>query len=138
MYDDQPAFTTYDNLMATHFANHPLGKSVLGTRESITALTSEQMRAYHADRYKAGNITLAVTGNTDFDTLIKLIEKHCSSIPAGTCDRDLPDVFATEKTEMITRESSVQQHVMQMGQAPKGKDSLRFAAELLGIVVGDD
>ena len=95
MYDDQPAFTTYDNLMATHFANHPLGKSVLGTRESITALTSEQMRAYHADRYKAGNITLAVTGNTDFDTLIKLIEKHCSSIPAGTCDRDLPDVFAT-------------------------------------------
>ena len=138
MYDDQPSFTAYDNIMATYFSKHPLGQSILGTRESITALTSDQMRAYHADRYRAGNITLAVTGNTDFESLISIVEKYCYDIPAGTCDRPLPEVTAEPKSQMLTRESSVQQHIMQMGPAPKGTSDLRFAAELLAVVIGDD
>ncbi len=138
MYDDHPSFTAYDNIMATHFSGHPLGQSILGTNESITALSAEQMRAYHADRYKAGNITLAVAGNTDFDSLLALIEKHCGSLPSGACDRPLPEVKPVDCVKLVHRESSVQQHIMQMGIAPKGSETLRFAAELLAVVVGDD
>lgn len=138
MYDDQPGFIAYDNIMATHFVDHPLGQSILGTNESITALTSEQMRGYHQQRYKAGNMTLAIAGNTDIDSLMEIVERHCSSIPSGACDRPLPEVAAKDQVQLITRESSVQQHIMQMGAAPKGTDSLRFAAELLSVVVGDD
>ena len=82
MYDDQPAFTAYDNIMATHFQGHPLGQSILGSNESITALTSDQMRQYHADQYKAGNITLAIAGNTDIVSLMEIVERHCGSLPA--------------------------------------------------------
>ncbi|MEZ6131708.1 MAG: pitrilysin family protein [Planctomycetaceae bacterium] len=138
MYDDQPSFTCYDNIMATHFANHPLGQSILGTKESITALTVDQMRRYHADRYKAGNMTLAIAGNADFDSMMSIIEKYCSSIPAGVCARPLPVLEPQQNVRLITRESSVQQHIMQMGVAPNGTDDLRFAAELLAVVVGDD
>src|SRR6185295_7240928 len=66
MYDDQPTYTAYERLMQTHFAGHPLGKSVLGTNESITALKADQMRAYHQARYVAGNILLAVAGQFDW------------------------------------------------------------------------
>jgi len=138
MYDDHPSFTAYDTIMATHFADHPLGQSILGTRESIADLTAEQMRTYHGSQYKAGNITLAVAGNTDFDSLLKIIEKHCSSIPEGKTERPLPDFNPTPRIHLVTRESSMQQHIMQMGVAPKGTDELRFAAELLSVVVGDD
>ena len=41
MYADQPAFTCYDHAMATHFADHPLSSSILGSNDSITALTSD-------------------------------------------------------------------------------------------------
>ena len=138
MYDDHPSFTAYDNIMATHFANHPLGQSILGTKESIEALTSEQMQAYHADRYKAGNMTLVVAGNTDFDSLLTLVEQHCGDIPAGQCNRDLPEPVPKQSVRLVTKESSLQQHIMQMGAAPKGTDELRYAAELLSVVVGDD
>ncbi len=138
MYDDHPSFTAYDTIMATHFADHPLGQSILGTKESIVALTSEQMQTYHASRYKAGNMTLVVAGNTDFDSLLALVEKHCGSIPAGQCDRDLPESIPKPALRLVTKESSVQQHIMQMGAAPKGTDELRYAAELLSVVVGDD
>ena len=138
MYDDHPSFTAYDTIMATHFANHPLGQSILGSTDSISALTSEQMRRYHGDHYKAGNLTLAVAGNTDFDSLLSIIEKHCSSIAEGRSERPLPTVQPRPNVRLVTRESSVQQHIMQMGVAPDGTDDLRFAAELLAVVVGDD
>ncbi|MEZ6126430.1 MAG: pitrilysin family protein [Planctomycetaceae bacterium] len=138
MYDDHPSFTAYDTIMATHFSGHPLGQSILGTRESITALTSEQMRAYHADRYRAGNMTLAIAGNTDLDSLLAIVEKHCGSLPSGSGIRPLPEVTAQRRLKLVSRESSVQQHIMQMGIGPKATDELRFAAELLAVIVGDD
>ena len=53
MYEDQPSFTAYEKSMQLHFKGHPLGQSILGTAESIQALTAEQMRQYHRDNYKA-------------------------------------------------------------------------------------
>ena len=138
MYDDMPSFTAYDNVMATHFAGHPLGQSILGTNESITALTADQMRGYHRQQYNAANITLAVAGNTNIDEVRALAEKFCSGIPSGSGDRKLPAVEAQARSEFIVKEGSGHQHIMQMGMAPLASDSLRFAAELLAVIVGDD
>lgn len=138
MYDDMPSFTAYDNVMATHFFGHPLGQSILGTNESITALTADQMRDYHRQQYNAANITLAVAGNTNIDEVRALAEKFCSSIPSGSGHRKLPAVEAKVRSEFIVKEGSGHQHIMQMGMAPLASDSLRFAAELLAVIVGDD
>jgi len=138
MYDDMPSFTAYDNVMATHFSGHPLGQSILGTNKSITALTADQMRDYHRQQYNAANITLAVAGNTNIDEVLALAEKFCSSIPSGSGNRHLPAVEAQARSEFIVKEGSGHQHVMQMGMAPLASDSLRFAAELLAVIVGDD
>lgn len=137
MYDDQPSFTAYENLMQTHFAGHPLGQSVLGTKESITALTCEQMRTYHRDRYLAGNVTLAVAGNTDWSQILSLAEQHCSSWPAGTCGRATHEAKPPGGLKVITRPKSQQEHVMQMTPAPSAQNRLRFAAEILSVIVGD-
>lgn len=138
MYEDQPSFTCYDNVMSTYFAGHPLGQSILGSNASITALTAEQMRMYHRSHYHTGNITLAVAGNCDFATIVDLAEKYCSKIPKGDSSRILPEVKSKPTTHVVVRESSVQQHLMLMGPGPKSSDPLRFAAELLSVVVGDD
>jgi predicted Zn-dependent peptidase len=138
MYEDQPSFTCYDHIMATHFSGHPLGQSILGSQTSITELSAAQMRNYHSSRYHTGNLVLAVAGNCDFDQLRELVEKHCSGIPSGITQRAIPEFSPQHTVSLLHRESSVQQHLMQMGPAPRGSDPLRFAAELLSVVVGDD
>jgi len=138
MYDDMPSFTAYDNVMATHFSGHPLGQSILGTNESITALTAEQMRSYHRQQYNAANITLAIAGNTTIDAVRELAEQFCGSIPSGDAHRQLPAVEPEVRSEFIVKDGSGHQHVMQMGMAPMASDPLRFAAELLAVIVGDD
>src|SRR5947209_13597561 len=46
MDDDQPMWCAYDNAKKAFFHEHPLGNSILGTKESIIALSREQMQAY--------------------------------------------------------------------------------------------
>lgn len=138
MYEDQPTFTAYEKAMQSHFAGHPLGQSILGTTASIQALTSGQMQAYHRDHYKAGNITLAVAGATEWNEVLRLAEKHCASWPAGRLDRPLPQARPAGTINVIAKPGSHQEHIMQMAPAPAATDELRFAAELLSVIVGDD
>lgn len=138
MYEDQPAFTAYEKSMAAHFSNHALGQSILGSKESVSALTSDQMRAYHARQYRAGNVTLAVAGNTTFDKVIALAERWCGHWPAGRSERDTSEATPGGGVKLIQKETSHQQQVMQMGRAPSAADDLRYAAQILAVVVGDD
>jgi predicted Zn-dependent peptidase len=138
MYDDQPTYTAYENLMQAHFAGHPLGRSVLGTNASIGALTYEQMRDYHAARYTAGNIVLAVAGNFCWPEFLKLVEQHCSRWPAGGGTRAVVEAQPHGGLKLVTKPNSMLQHVMQMAPAPAATDQLHYAADILSVIVGDD
>eukprot|EP00913_Durusdinium_trenchii_P010902 g10231.t1 len=138
MYEDQPAFTAYETVMQAHFHGHPLGQSILGTSDSITALTSEQMRQYHREHYTANNFVLALAGRADWDDVLKLAEQHCGEWPSGEVLRETPEAQPTGGMKIITKESAIQQHVMQMAAAPPADNRLRYAAEMLSVIVGDD
>ena len=137
MYEDQPASVAYDRAMQLHFAGHPLGQSVLGTTDSVSALTSEQMRGYHAEHYRAGNIVLAVAGRTEWSTVLELAQKHCGHWPSGGSPRTPVPAQSAPSTKYIVKECQ-QQQMIQMAAAPSGSDPRRFAAELLCVIVGDD
>src|SRR4051794_28544858 len=77
MYDDQASWAAYDRAKQLHFADHPLGNTILGTPASITALTREQMATYHARRYVAPNITVSAAGRFDFGKLVDLVTAAC-------------------------------------------------------------
>ncbi|MEX0700747.1 MAG: pitrilysin family protein [Planctomycetales bacterium] len=138
MYEDQPSFTAYEKAMQAHFAGHPLGQSILGSTESVTALTSGQMRAYHRDRYVAGNVTLAVAGNIEWSSVLEQAERHCAAWPAGSPERPLFEPRPAGGVQVIRKDSTQQAYVMQMAPAPAAADDRRFAAELLSVIVGDD
>lgn len=138
MYDDQPAFLAYDKVMAAHFAGHPLGKSILGSNKSIADLSSEQMRSYHQKHYSAGQVILAVTGRFDWDELLALATEHAGAWPAGQSARKTHESRPTGGVHILTRESCQQQHIMTLSPAPPATSPLRFAAELISIIVGDD
>lgn len=138
MYEDQPSSVAYDKAMQLHFSGHELGQSVLGTTESVSALTSEQMRQYHAEHYRAGNIVLAVAGNTDWATVLELAQKHCGAWPAGSCPRELTSSTPTQQSLFVTKDQCQHEQIIQLAAAPDCNDVRRFAAELLTVIVGDD
>jgi predicted Zn-dependent peptidase len=138
MYEDLPAFVAHDHAMQAHFGTHPLGQSILGTTESVSGLTVVQMRRYHQERYRAGNLTLVAAGNVEGDHLRELAESHCARWPAGKAARDARPPAPAGGQVFIHRPTSQQQHLTQMAAAPSATSPLRIAAELLSVIVGDE
>ena len=138
MYQDMPAFHLYEQAMSIHFAGHPLGNSILGSTESVSALTSAQMRAYHAAHYRAGKILLVAAGRIDWSELLQLAQKHCGDWPSGGEALRVPEAKPSAHSDWLVKSELRQQHVMQMAPAPSAESEDRFAADLIGVMLGDD
>ncbi len=139
MYDDQPMWCAYDNAKKAFFADHPLGNSILGTKESVTALTREQMQGYYDRRYVAPNITVAVAGNFVWDDAVKLIDKQCGHWPVGTAPRAKVTPVAPRKYQQVmTKEKLKQEQVFLLAPAPAADSPERYAADALAMIIGDD
>lgn len=138
MYDDQPPFGADDKCRALYFGSHALGRSVLGTAESVTALTPEAMMDYFHRRYSPSNIVLAAAGKIDFDALVATAERCCGSWECKTTRRTLEPAVGLNGFHVLQRESASQQYTLQLAPGPNAEDQDRYAAKLLGMVLGDD
>ena len=138
MYADQPPFGADDKIKESHFAGHPLARSVLGTVESVTNLSADQMRGYFERRYSPQNIAVAGAGRIDFEQLVAQAEALCGGWERAETNRETARAKANSSFEVIQKESAAQEYIMQLMNAPASEDDDRFAAKLLCSVVGDD
>lgn len=138
MYADQPPFGADDRLRALHFGTHPLGKSVLGTTESVGALPVERMRAYFESRYSPGNMALVAAGRVDFDKLVKTAEAVCGAWQPVKAERVLLRATGHGAHECQQKESASMEYLLELANAPGASDEDRFAAKLMATIVGDD
>ncbi len=138
MYEDQPPFGGDDRIRASHFGKHPLGRSVLGTIQSVGALDVEQMRAYFQRRYSPDNIVLAAAGKIDFDDLVKTAERVCGAWQRTDAGRVIERAKGNTGFECVHKESATQEYVIQLADAPAVADDDRVAAKILTTIVGDD
>jgi predicted Zn-dependent peptidase len=137
-YDNQPPFGAHERCMELHYCQHPLARSVLGTVDSITALTSTQMRTYFEQRYSPQNMCLVATGKVDFDQLVRDAEKYCGGWKPYATHRDTPRAAPHTGFEVLSKEIAAQAYVVQLANAPAAEDEDRFAARLLSTILGDD
>jgi predicted Zn-dependent peptidase len=138
-YEDMPGWAAYDRAHKLYFSDHRLGNSILGTPASITALTREQMEAYHRRRYVAPNVTVCAGGHFDWPHFVELIEKHCGTWPSAVAPRtDLREAPGSGQSSVVTREKVAQEYVFLMSPGPMASSPLRHAADLLSMAIGDD
>ncbi|WP_435006482.1 M16 family metallopeptidase [Tundrisphaera lichenicola] len=137
MYMDSPMSVAYDAAKAAHFGAHPLGQSILGTVDSITALSVDQMRDYFAAKYSPENIVLAFAGKGDWDNIIGLAKEHCLGWEGKPTGRQVTPPRGTGAFEALLRAEDNQQTVIGVADAPALEDDDRFAAQLLATVLGD-
>jgi predicted Zn-dependent peptidase len=138
MYQDQPNYDVYDRCRAIFFGSHPCGHSVLGSPESIDAMTADQMREYFNARYAPNNMVAAIAGNFDWNKIRDIIEKGCSKWEKLDTPRQLTDTRGTQKKERVEKANLVREHIALMSSSVSAQDPRRYAASLLSTVVGDD
>jgi predicted Zn-dependent peptidase len=132
-------WSAYDRAKRAYFADHPLGNSILGTPESIRALTREQMHAYFQRRYVAPNITVVAAGNFEWQPFVAEIEKHCLDWVGGPTGRQgIRETRGSGAFQVLTKSKVAQEHMFLISAGPAADSPLRYAADTLALAVGDD
>lgn len=76
MRDDDPEDTLGDVFLSAMFGSHPVGRPVIGSVESIEAMTRNQLHSFHVRRYVPERMVLAVAGNIEHDDVVKLAREY--------------------------------------------------------------
>ncbi|MCR4826175.1 MAG: insulinase family protein [Bacteroidales bacterium] len=75
-YNDSPSELIFDDFESLVFHGHDMGKSILGTKESVQNIHREDITAFIAENYTLENVVLASVGNISMEKLVRLCEKH--------------------------------------------------------------
>ena len=70
LYKDRPGFYLDELARSNYFQNHPLGISVLGSTETVSSITRDQMQSYFESRYSPTNMILCATGNINWEQFV--------------------------------------------------------------------
>ncbi|MDQ1722678.1 MAG: hypothetical protein QOI26_2412, partial [Pseudonocardiales bacterium] len=73
MRDDDPSDLVHDEFSAALFGDVPLGRSILGSEESINQLSRKQIRGYYSRRYRPSEMVVSVAGNIEHGEVVRLV-----------------------------------------------------------------
>lgn len=73
--EDTPDDLVFELFTETAFPGQPLGRPILGTRDSVKAMTCETVRGYLAAHYTPGAMILSAAGAVDHARLVALAEE---------------------------------------------------------------
>jgi predicted Zn-dependent peptidase len=133
--DDDPDDVATVRLFESLFPDHPLGREVLGSEESISALTRDDVADFFESWYQPPNLVVAAAGAIDHDVLVEEVDRRFGSRSAGVRpERTPPSDGVVEHVE--ERRPVEIAHLALGWRAVSVTDDDRFALALLNHVFG--
>jgi predicted Zn-dependent peptidase len=86
MVEDTPDDLVHELFTENLWPGHPLGRPILGTKETVEALTQDGLRQYFGETYSAPNLIVAAVGNIEHERVRDLVQRafdklHSNSNP---------------------------------------------------------
>ena len=135
--EDTPDDLVFDMHGSALWPDHPYGFSILGTRETVQALTVDDLRALHGRAYHPKQVVIAAAGSLNHETLLELLAK-CGwfSFEPGPDPSTITSVPKAKRvTEHFPRDLA-QTHIV-LGTDTFGyADKRRYPVMLLNTVLG--
>ncbi len=138
MVDDTPDDLVFELHNEALWGTHPYGYSILGTRETVSALGAEDLRGLHGRAYHPSQIIVAAAGNVEHDQLLDVLARTgWADLPAGDATplEAAHPVAATATRRHVARDGAQTHVVLGSATIPYG-DPRRYALTLVSTVLG--
>ncbi len=135
MVEDTPDDLVHELFTQGFWANHPLGRPILGTRETVEALTPQTLRGYFERVYAAPNLIISAVGNLEHGRVRELIEEKFRTVPADGAP--LVNEAPTVVPSILIRNKDLEQSHVCIGVSsyPQAHDD-RYASYVLNTLLG--
>jgi predicted Zn-dependent peptidase len=142
MNDDDPSDTVHEAFTAKLFGDTPLGRPILGTTDSINAITRDQIYEHYQSRYTPEHVVVAAAGNLDHDTVVDLVTRSFGAALDRAAEPAAPRLggghrpgHAGAGTKLISR--GIEQANLVLGcEALARTDKRRFTLGVLNAAFG--
>ena len=135
MVEDDPEEWTHTLLGSAFWGHHPLGRSILGTRENIVGFGSPAIKDFFKRLYQPDRIVIAVAGNLAHDRFVDTVGPVFEAITPG--QGFAPRQSPVGGTDLARCQRDLEQFHLCLGLPGVAlTDSRRFAASLLNTILG--
>ena len=134
-YEDSPDEIIHDIFAGAVLNGHPLGRTILGTPESIRRIERSTILEYLSHHYTPDNIVFAVAGNVQFDQIVTEVAKHLSGL-SGKTDQHLPVVPDLQPDVVIRSKDTEQVHICMGTRGVSRNNPQKYAVYVLDSILG--
>jgi predicted Zn-dependent peptidase len=135
MVEDTPDDLVHELFTENFWAEHPLGRPILGTKETVEALTRDGLRKYFTGVYTAPNLIVSAVGNVDHERVRDLVARAFEALPTTSeaLAESPPKVFP----HTLVRNKELEQSHVCLGTAGYRQDHAnRYSSYVLNTVLG--
>ncbi|MGH9210437.1 MAG: M16 family metallopeptidase [Acidimicrobiales bacterium] len=132
---DMPEDHVHTLLAEAMFPGHPLGREVLGTRETVEVLDREAIAGFFTSWYQPRNLIVVAAGRVDHDALVDTLDRSLGRLSGGQRpERSAP----TEdlKPLVVRSEATEQAHVAIGWRGIDHEDPDRYALSVVNQILG--
>jgi len=135
MYEDDPQDRVFDVLGEAIFAEHPLGRAIIGDAGVVSSTTARSLAGFHAAHYSPSAVVIAAAGSVDHDALVELA--GAIEVPERPAAAAPPALAAPLHPQLrFLRKDTEQYHVALGAPALTRDDERRFALRVLDNILG--
>ena len=137
-YKDSPSQWVEEMLSACLWPRHPLGRSLTGTKESISKLSRTDLLNFRRRNYTGANTIFTVSGPLQHADVLAVVAPILGRIPKGTASR--AQAAGPQKSRVIdvVKQDTEQAHMALGFHAFSRTDPRRFALRLLSVMLGEN
>ncbi|HET9698775.1 MAG TPA: pitrilysin family protein [Terriglobales bacterium] len=136
MDEDNPDYLVHEIFTQNFWKDHPLGKPILGTKETVKRFEQEILFDYYRRFFIPNNMIISVAGNLNHERFVDLVKEKFASLKAG------PNGFHQEPPKTQARINMRNKKALEQVQICIGVPSLaighekRFASYILNTLLG--
>lgn len=139
MYRDHPAQHAQELLTATMWPEHPLGRPLTGSVETVARFQRKELVAFRDRHYTGATTIVTVAGPVNHEQIVGLLSPGLAGLPRGRTPRFQRASIQRGPAKLNLYRQETEQTHLAMGFHAFGRDDeRRFALKLLSVILGEN
>ncbi|NJC04665.1 putative Zn-dependent peptidase [Sphingomonas kaistensis] len=132
--EDTPSDIIFDHLWSQAFSGQALGRSILGSEESVRAIREADLFAWRDRHYRGASMVLSAAGAVEHDAVVALAQRYLGALGGGSAPDAAPARFTAAARHEKAKADQAQITLAYAGPGQKADDYL--AARLFADIAG--
>jgi len=136
MVEDTPDDIIFDLFCEKLYPEHPLGRPILGTAETLDNFKGEFVSGYYQEIFRPDNFVIAAAGNFEHEQIIDLAQRYFGDLQPGQSPLISSTPVAAAELTVRHKAELEQSHIVVGAPCPSLVSDDFYTATLLRVILG--